>query len=136
MGEGLQRKQPEICLYFFQTLPVGVGCWRLTQLNRNHLHSLKVSVLSPGAQSGSSCRFGSLDGLIEINRRRIEIFEETAACCTGMVRELRYPDTRRTTRRPELDPSQRDEVQSFNEAVDFVVALLSNLVIGARQDFQ
>jgi type I restriction enzyme S subunit len=75
-----KRSDPRFIYYMLQTLPLAsldVGASNPT-LNRNHAHLLTVSMPNLTTQRRVSSVLGTLDDLIENNRRRIKLLEQMA----------------------------------------------------------
>jgi len=85
---------PRYVYYLLQTLPLAsldAGASNPT-LNRNHAHMLPVRVPTTPVQERIGSVLGSIDDLIENNRRRVEVLEEMAqAVYREWFVRFRYP---------------------------------------------
>lgn len=92
--KNFKESDPRFIYYLLQTLPLAsldAGSSNPT-LNRNHAHLLPVRVPDPASQQLISSLLGTIDDLIENDRRRIELLEEMArAIYREWFVRFRYP---------------------------------------------
>jgi len=79
-SKNLKNNNPRFVYYFIKTLRLenyNVGNANPT-LNRNHIHSLKIRIPQNGEQEKIADILSAYDDLIDTNRRRIQLLEESA----------------------------------------------------------
>jgi len=79
-SKNLKKNNPRFVYYFIKTLKLenyNVGNANPT-LNRNHIHNLKIRIPENGEQEKIAAVLSAYDDLIDTNRRRIQLLEESA----------------------------------------------------------
>src|SRR5438034_248653 len=120
-SKDLKGNNPRFVYYFLHSLDFkrfDVGNSNPT-LNRNHIHDLAISIAPPSAQNNIADVLSAYDELMENNRRRMELLEESARL---LYREwfvrLRFPGHEHTRLTDGLP--QGWERAAFPDVVDFL----------------